>query len=372
MSITRRRLKDGSYVYDALLEYGSMDGKRSRRKRTFRTRREAEDAEREAERLRGAMRNRTGRITLGEYVDLFYWPIASRRLEATSLDTYRRELDKRILPQLGSVKLDDLDRLRIQRMVDSCRTESVARKALGLLKTVLNEAVGDGFMASNPALARYALPPRGGKRDNGVVLGDFDKIRDFIEQVQEDAPDAVCKLVMTGLTLGLRPEERYALDGTDLDLHEGTVRVKGAYVTASAARGGNQMKRTKTAHSDRTIPMTRFFWEWVIFEDCDEGPWIVNRYGERLSPSTGRKMWNRYLDAHPDLPRVTLENMRHSFATACLNAGMNVEDLSRMLGHSDINTTYRRYVKPDMDNMRKGVEMLPGYVREENPYVTWY
>ena len=70
-------------------------------------------------------------------------------------------------------------------------------------------------------------------------------------------------------------------------------------------------------------------------------------------------MWNRYLKEHPELPRVTLENMRHSFATACLHAGMNVEDLSRMLGHSDINTTYRRYVKPDLANIRAGLAKIP-------------
>lgn len=38
---------------------------------------------------------------------------------------------------------------------------------------------------------------------------------------------------------------------------------------------------------------------------------------------------------------------------------MNVEDLSRILGHSDINTTFRRYVKPDLKNMRRSVAVIP-------------
>ena len=371
MSITTRKLKDGTVVYDALLEYGTANGRRDRQRRTFRTREAAQDAEREAARFRDAMRNRTNRLTLAEYVERVWWPIASRRLEATTLDTYRREVDKRILPNLGGTMLGDLDRQRIQRMLDACGTASVGRKALGLLKTILNEAVGDGYIASNPALARYAVPKGGRSRDNGLILGDFAKIREYIEVVQDDAPEAVTRLVMAGLTLGLRPEERYALNHEDIDEGHGTVHVHGAYVVASSARGGCQMKRTKTANSERVIPMTRLFLEWVIFENDGEGPWIVNRDGGRLSPSTGRKMWNRYLDAHPQLQRVTLENMRHSFATACLHEGMNVEDVSRMLGHADINTTYRRYVRPDLDNMREGVSILPGY-ESEKPYVTWY
>ena len=352
MSIKARKLKDGTTVYDAVLEYGTVDGKRDRRKRTFSTLREARKADADAARIRRAGRH-LGRLTLGEYIERFYWPIASRRLQATSLDTYRKEIDKRLIPKLGDVFLDELDRQTIQRMVDSCATEDVARKALQLLKTILNEAVADGFAQSNAACAKCALPAKGRPRDNGVILPDWPRIRDFAAVVMEDAPVQVKRLLMSGLGLGLRPEERYALDWEDFS--KGTVRVKGAYVVASSAHGGVQMKGTKTRFSDRLIPMSPFFAEYWVTQAPSKGPWIVNRKGERLSPSTGRHMWEKFLREHPDLPRVTLENMRHSFATACLQSGMNVEDLSRMLGHSDINTTYRRYVKPDMENMLRGL-----------------
>ena len=357
MSIKRRKLKDGTIVYDAVLEYGTADGKRDRRKRTFATLKEAKAAEKDAERLRGALRHH-GRLKLGEYVERYYWPIASRRLEATSLDTYRKELDKRILPVLGDEYLEELDRLKIQRMVDMCRTESVGRKAHGLLRTILNEAVGDGFLQYNPATARYAMPPKGKRRDNGVVLTDWKQIQRFLKATK-DAPRPVRRLIVSGLCLGLRPEERYALDYEDLDLHHGTVTIKGAYVTASSKHGGNQMKATKTKGSQRVLPMSALFIENAIF-DCDgEGPWITNEGGGRMSPSTGRHMYGRYMREHPDLPQVTLENMRHSFATACLHAGMNVEDVSKMLGHADINTTFRRYVKPDLEDMRVAFRKIP-------------
>lgn len=359
MSITVRKLKDGSKVYDATLEYGMVDGKRERKVRTFKTLKEAQAAEEDASRLRNAMRNRSGRLTLSEYIERYYWPITSKRLEATSLETYKREIDKRILPCLGNVALEDLDRLKIQRMVDFADTESVGRKSLGLLKTILNEAMGDGFISHNPALARYAMPRKGRKRDNGLILSDFAQIGEFVAEVGNDAPEAVTRLVMTGLTLGLRPEERYALDYEDFDFGDLSVHVHGAYVAASKEFGGNQLKGTKTAYSNRVVPMTHLFADWFAYTDEGSGAWIKSQSGDRLSPSTGRKMWNRYLDAHPDLPRVTLENMRHSFATACLHAGMNVEDLSRMLGHSDINTTYRRYVKPDLKNIREGLKKIP-------------
>ncbi len=50
--------------------------------------------------------------------------------------------------------------------------------------------------------------------------------------------------------------------------------------------------------------------------------------------------------------------MRHSFATSYLHAGGNIEDLSRILGHSDINTTYRRYVRPSVDDLAIGMSSV--------------
>ena len=359
MSIKPRKLKDGKTVYDVRLEYGSVNGGRIRESKTFATLKEAEAAETDARRVRTALNGHTGKLKLGEYIDRCYWPIASRRLEANSAATYEKEIRLRIKPCLGNCTLENLDRRKIQAMVDTCATESVARKAVSTLKTILNEAVADGYMNGNPAMARFAYPRKGKSRGNGVILTDFDQIAQFIATVQNDASEAVTRLVMTGLMLGLRPEERYALDYEDFDFANGTVTVDSAYIYASKDFGGTQMKSTKTPLSNRVIPMPRPFIDWFYWTDSGTGAWITNADGERLSPSTAQKMWRRYLALHPDLPPVTLENMRHSFATSCLHAGMNIEDLSRMLGHSNINTTFKRYIKPDLANIRNGLAKIP-------------
>ena len=359
MSIRRRKLKSGRVVFDATLEYGNANGTRERRTKTFDTLKAAQDAEKEAKRYRDAVADRSGKLKLAEYIDKHYWPIASRCLASTSVMTYEKEMRLRIKPYLGEYYLDALDRRKIQAMVDNCETESVARKAVATLKTILNEAVADGYLTANPTLARFAYPPKGRKRDNGLILGNFADIAQFIAVVQNDALESITRLVMSGLMIGLRPEERYGLNYEDFDFANGTVSVQRAYIVAPKELGGVQLKDTKTELSHRIIPMPQAFIDWFYFEPDEHGPWITNKHGERLSPVSGRHMWSMYLDNHPELPRVTLENMRHSFATACLNAGMHVEDLSRMLGHADINTTFRRYVKPDLANIRAGLAKIP-------------
>lgn len=356
MSVKPRTLRDGTVVWDARVFMGyDADGRPDRPQLTFPTRRAAEVAEAKMVAERDAMRGRSGRMTLGAYIDRYYWPVASKRLAATSLDTYEKEVRLRIRPALGNVDVRDIDRRRVQQMVDGCATESVARKAVQVLKTIMNEAKGDGLVLANPCEATFAMPQKGRRRDNGLVLTTFDQIGGLLSIVRENGSQCVQRLAYTGLLQGLRPEERYALDWDDLDLAGGVINVDSAYVSATPKHGGVQSKPTKTEKSTRLVPMHPDFAEWLETVPSGGGAFIVGADGKRISPSTAQKRWARFLDANPDAPKVTLENMRHSFATSYLHAGGNVADLSIMLGHSDINTTLRRYVRPNVDDLRRGM-----------------
>lgn len=356
MSISARKLKNGTTVYDVAVYTGfTPEGKRDRKKVTCRTKRSAEIEEAKLLAEKDAMRGRSGRITLASYIDGHYWPVASKRLAATSLDTYEKEIRLRIRPSLGNVDIRDIDRAKIQRMTDSIATDSVARKSIGVLKTILNEAKGDGLIATNPAEATFAMPPKGASRDNGLVLTTFSQIAELLVIVRERGSQSVQRIAYTGLLQGLRPEERYALDWADIDPVSQTISISKAYVASSAKHGGDRFKGVKTEKSRRIVPMHPNFAEWLANVPRGGGPFIVGADGSRISPSTAQKRWRAFLRDNPDAAPVTIENMRHSFATSYLHAGGNVEDLSRILGHSDINTTYRRYVRPSIDDLRRGM-----------------
>ena len=46
--------------------------------------------------------------------------------------------------------------------------------------------------------------------------------------------------------------------------------------------------------------------------------------------------------------------MRHTFATNCIEVGMDIKSLSEILGHSDINITLRTYVHSS-DKIKKNI-----------------
>lgn len=58
------------------------------------------------------------------------------------------------------------------------------------------------------------------------------------------------------------------------------------------------------------------------------------------------------------LENVTFHTLRHSFATRCVEAGVDIKTLSEILGHENVNITLNRYVHSSMDLKRESMEKL--------------
>ena len=316
------------------------DGLRIRRSRIVNGSRD--DAERELAREMLA----AGRAPACELTHRQAWDLVMPPKLAGYQATTRRNAEQSgryLLAIVGDAPVGSIDGRLVSSVVESGMAPSVAR---------------------NVAEARFSMPEPGRKRDNGVVVTTFADMAPIADALAAVGNDCTRRIAATGLYMGLRPEERYGLDWEDFAPDMRTARIERALVTASPAEGGVQLKGTKTEKSRRTVPVPARARELLLASGRGTGPLIVGAAGGRISPSTARKRWARFLReaaaAGFDVPPVTVENMRHSFATSFLHAGGNVEDLSRILGHSDINTTYRRYVRPSADDLVAAVDALLG------------
>ena len=50
--------------------------------------------------------------------------------------------------------------------------------------------------------------------------------------------------------------------------------------------------------------------------------------------------------------------LRHTYATRCIEKGIDIKSVSEMLGHADITTTLRLYVHPSMDSKRCAIQKI--------------
>lgn len=58
------------------------------------------------------------------------------------------------------------------------------------------------------------------------------------------------------------------------------------------------------------------------------------------------------------LEKTNFHALRHTFATRCVEAGVDVKTLSEILGHSDVKTTLNRYVHSSFELKQKSMEQF--------------
>lgn len=169
---------------------------------------------------------------------------------------------------------------------------------------------------------------------------------------------AVLLCFYTGLRLG----ELCALRWSDIDFAGGTLTVN--RTVQRIAVPGHITKTVlletdpKSESSRRTIPLTSELLE-ILFK-LKKGQTYVFGSEKPLDPRTMQYRFKK-IQKEAGSNNRTFHTLRHTFATNCVENGMDVKALSELLGHSDVKITLNRYVHPTMDLKRKQIGSLSDF-----------
>jgi len=190
---------------------------------------------------------------------------------------------------------------------------------LALLRHVLAIAIEAGVIYSNPAAALKRAPLRGKE----IALPSTDKFNALIAEMRAGhGRDSVnCADFALGLAVtGMRKGEANALEWRDVDFETGEIVVRGDVETGTK---NWELRRVPL------IPDARALLERMRSER--EGEPLdakVYRVGE-CQKSLDRACKRVCTD------RITHHDLRHLFATRCIESGVDIPTVSRWLGHKD-------------------------------------
>ena len=274
-----------------------------------------------------------------------------------------------IAPTLGGLPLQALTPTHLNKLYSHLRAAGRAPKTIRNIHGVLSKALADaerwGLVGRNPA--RLADVPAVTRPK--LQVWSPDQTRAFLTTVTGDRLFAAWLLAAT---TGMRRGELLGLRWIDVDLDSGGVRVAQARV-----RAGNRVVagEPKTARGRRTIaldPATiaalRQHRKRQAEEQLLAGPSYVDSGlvftmpdGSPIHPNRF-SLWFRTCARAANLPTIRLHDMRHSYATAGLAAGVPPKVMSERLGHATVAFTLDTYTSalPALD--KSAAEVVAGLI----------
>ncbi|MEO5753425.1 MAG: site-specific integrase [Chthoniobacterales bacterium] len=187
------------------------------------------------------------------------------------------------------------------------------------LRHVLDVGIEAGVVYSNPAanLKRVPLRP---KELALPARAEFFQLVEVIDHAgawcSRDCADFVRGLAFTGC----RKSEAAEIELRDLDFAAGEVVVRGDAETGT---------KNWTVRRVPMIPDARALFERIRAERIGDRPTAKVfrvREAQKAIDSACRKL---------NLPRITHHDLRHLFATICIESGVDIPTVSRWLGHKD-------------------------------------
>src|SRR5712691_1277853 len=232
-------------------------------------------------------------------------------------------------------------------------------EAAQALRQVLNRAVVWGLIDYNPAKRGVPNPVRRAKEKR-----PFDSWQQ-IDAVAERLGPVYGPMVVFAAATGLRPSELFALEHRDVDRRTGAVYVRRAYANG-------WLKRTKTRLSTRAVPL-----QAIALKALDRLPQSENRIlfpnsrGGRIDfRSFGRRHWKPAQLAAGVEPARHLYDLRHTYATFALRAGVSVFAVSRFMGSSIAMIDYH-YGHLARDSREHAVSLLDALAIERAVDAGW-
>ena len=360
-NIREKKTKSGEIRYQVTVEggYDELTGKRIRIFKNVKgSKREARSVmHRMITEMEQGMLTQKSNKKVGEWMDEWLETFLPN-IEETTRVGYKTKIRCYIKPALGDIFLKALRTEHIQKMINDMIDKGLSpkniRDTFNNINAAMKKAVKTKLISHNPCDA-VELPKLKKYRATVYPPKMIHKLLDIAKGTEMYLP--VFLLVMVGLRRG----ELLALRWTDIDFKNNVLKVRKNMVNGE---NGSIIKAPKSEAGVRDIQLGSDVMEILrearleYMNDAFEyGTGFQNlnfvihqKDGSPLKPDSMTQKWGRFLEMH-NLPKIRLHDLRHSNATALIQAGVNARVVQQRLGHSDVNITLNTYthVLPEMD-----------------------
>jgi integrase len=300
--------------------------------------------------------------TVGEFFDNVYWPWVEANKRPSTSSSYKDLWDRHLKPHCGATKIATYKTSDASKFLTKLAESGLGRNSISHLRSlfsgIMSHALNLGVIDRNPLEGAKVLSKV--KQPADTESYSLREVEDMMEALAGQ-PDSRLLVSLCGF-LGLRPSEANGLGWDCVDLDQGAIHLRRAFV-----RG--VLGDLKTDGSAQTLPligpvrMAFDIWatktakrKWVFENGAGEPADFKRMIRNRIKPAIER--WNKEHGEERAIRWLGLYAFRRTAASSLWSLTGSVEASQLLLRHKMPDVTFRHYVKSDRSELSRGLKLL--------------
>ncbi len=383
----RKRERKSGYVYEIITDY-TVNGKRMRKSKVLPQGVKKSEAERIANKMQleiefGDYTDKEP-ITLAEYFDTKYLVNYAdiKGLSPTTIKGYKQMFNVAggIRECIGSEYINNITTEKLQSYISKqinnyTRSSKTIKNHIGLISNVIERAMVDGYVTKKENPVRFVVLPKWEKKQTEAY--SLDEVREMMSRAEKKVDLNMLTIIsLCCLAGGLRRSELCGLKMSKCFV-EKECNMKYIEISESVVQveGGQEQRNCKSASSIRKVPIGDTLANIILKvkknnlkkklmagQEFEGGDYllIMDKFPYApLKPNYIYNSFKKFLRKEcPDMPELRLHDLRATFASLCVELDWKSTNLKSAIGHADISTTQRFYIKSFEESLVADVEKL--------------
>lgn len=281
-----------------------------------------------------------GLPTVSQWLE-FWLAKRAHELKPSTFRGYQINIRKWLIPELGHLRIDQLQPLHIQELYSYLQSEQrlsdgSVNRIHALLSGAMRMAITYGVIHSTP------LQQVKKSKEPKKTMEIFTKAEThtILETASKLGSRAYARWILA-LRYGLRQGEILGLKFADID--RGVLRITRA-VKPIVGKGFLEIK-PKSDSSHRAIPIDKHL-QGLFAELCTEPELFVFGGLKPIDATKDYREWRKLL-AKAGVRQLALHAARHACASELISRGVNPKAIQQLLGHASPEYTLSTYVQSD-------------------------
>ena len=303
---------------------------------------------------------KTTTVKFQDFAEEWFEEYAKLNLRSTTYERMR-QLTHRVYPAIGHLRMDKITARQLQGFVNSLAKEGANEKTgkplasktirhnLSFISDVFSYAVKMDLLSDNPC--RKVTIPKGEVKEKPIYSQE--EMALLLTRISGEPTKYRAFFFLIAYS-GFRRSEMLGLEWKDVDFEHNVITIK--RTSNYTAGRGTYTDTTKTKRSQRVLKISPYIMG-ILKELKDEQDEEALRLGDKWVETdrlyvkwNGRPMnnntpyfWLKEFCEENNFRFCDIHSLRHFYASALINKGVDAAAVSGALGHSTVSTTSNIY-----------------------------